>query len=147
MVARTAAATANVDQLTWSKFWRVEINFPIVPLNRWPPMVTPEPEGRPNMPPIWPQATWMPTPVRNPTRTVRDKKSAMNPSRTRRATMRNRAVSSASAPARATYSLDPDAASPARPAAMTAAVAESAPTTRWRDEPKTANARTGKRIV
>ncbi len=30
---------------------------------------------------------------------------------------------------------------------MTAAVAESAPTTRWRDEPKTANTSTGSRIV
>ena len=50
-------------------------------------------------------------------------------------------------PANATYWLVPVAAIPARLAAITAAVAESAPTTRWREEPNTANANTGKTIV
>ena len=45
----------------------------------------------------------------------------------------------ASIPARAMYSEDPVAAIPANAAAMTAAVAESAPTTRCRDEPRNAN--------
>ena len=36
---------------------------------------------------------------------------------------------------------------PARPAAMIAAGAESAPTTRWRDEPRNANTAIGIRIV
>ena len=53
----------------------------------------------------------------------------------------------ARAPARATYWELPVAAMPTRPAAITAAVAESAPTTRWRDEPKMAKASTGRRIV
>ena len=53
----------------------------------------------------------------------------------------------ATRPARATYSFDPEAARPARPAARTAAVAESAPTTRWRDEPNTANTNIGNKIV
>jgi hypothetical protein len=46
-----------------------------------------------------------------------------------------------------TYSGDPTAASPANPAAKTAAVAESAPTTRWRDDPKNAYNAIGNRIV
>ncbi len=40
----------------------------------------------PKMPPTWPIATWMPTPVRKPMRTLRDRKLAMKPSRNRRAT-------------------------------------------------------------
>ena len=54
---------------------------------------------------------------------------------------------SASRPASATYSDEPVAAMPARAAAMTAAVAESAPTTKWRDEPKNANTSIGSTIV
>ena len=50
-------------------------------------------------------------------------------------------------PARATYCGEPVAANPARPAAMIAAVAESAPTTRWRDDPKRANSAIGMRMV
>ena len=50
-------------------------------------------------------------------------------------------------PASATYSGEPAAASGVRPANMMAAVAESAPTTRWRDEPRTANTARGMRIV
>jgi hypothetical protein len=49
--------------------------------------------------------------------------------------------------ASATYSEEPAAASGARAVAMIAAVAESAPTTRWRDDPKIANSRIGIRIV
>ncbi len=57
------------------------------------------------------------------------------------------AVISARSPARATYCGDAVAASPASPAAMIAAVAESAPTTRWRDDPKRANSAMGMRMV
>ena len=50
-------------------------------------------------------------------------------------------------PASVTYCGDAMAAMPASPAAMIAAVAESAPTTRWRDEPSSANTAIGMRIV
>ena len=89
----------------------------------------------------------MPTPVRKPISTVRDRKSARKPSFTIRARSRNAAAMRARRPARATYSVDPVAASPARPAAITAAVAESAPTTRCLEEPKTANTMTGRTMV
>jgi hypothetical protein len=72
----------------------------------------------------------MPTPVRNPISTVRERKSARNPSPMKRAMSRIAAVMSASSPASATYCGEALAASPANPAAMIAAVAESAPTTR-----------------
>ncbi len=97
------------------------------------------PLGSPSMPPISMRDTWMPTPVRNPTSTVRDKKSARKPSPIKRARMRNPAAMRASRPHRAIYSDEPEAARPMRPAARMAAVAESAPTTRCRDEPKRAN--------
>ena len=54
---------------------------------------------------------------------------------------------SASIPASATYCGEAAAAMPARPAAMIAAVAESAPTTRCREEPSTAKSAIGTRIV
>ena len=50
-------------------------------------------------------------------------------------------------PARVTYCGEATAAIPVRPAAMMAAVAESAPTTRWREEPSRANTAMGMRIV
>ena len=53
---------------------------------------------------------------------------------------------SASSEARPTYS-GTDGAKPGRPAAMIAAVAESAPTTRWRDEPNSAKTGIGSRSV
>ena len=53
----------------------------------------------------------------------------------------------ASAPARATYCGDAIGARAASPAARIAAVAESAPTTRCRDEPSNANTAIGMRIV
>ena len=53
----------------------------------------------------------------------------------------------ASIPARVTYSGEAVAAIPASPEAMIAAVAESAPTTRWREEPSTAKTAIGMRIV
>ena len=56
-------------------------------------------------------------------------------------------VTIASAPASATYCGDAIGAMPARPAARIAAVAESAPTTRCRDEPSSANTAIGMRIV
>ncbi len=90
----------------------------------------PPPPGSPSIPAIWPMATWMPTPVRKPMSTVRERKSARNPSPMRRAMSRIAAVIRARSPAKATYCGEPVAANPARPAAMIAAVAESAPTTR-----------------
>ena len=48
----------------------------------------------------------MPTPDRNPTSTVRDRKSARNPSRARRARNRNPAAMSARMPARASHSAE-----------------------------------------
>ena len=88
-------------------------------------------------------ATWMPTPVRNPTSTVRERKLAMNPSLIIRAKINRPPAMIASMPASAMYSVEPVAAIPANAAAMTAAVAESAPTTRCRDEPKNANTMQG----
>ena len=107
----------------------------------------PDGVGTPSMPASWPMATWIPTPVRKPMRTVRDKKSAMNPSFTSRATMSSTPAISASRPASATYSDEPVAAMPTNAAAITAAVAESAPTTRWRDDPNIANTNRGSTIV
>ncbi len=54
--------------------------------------------GMPSIPPIWPIATWMPTPVRNPISTLRERKSAMKPSFTIRATIRMTPVMIASHP-------------------------------------------------
>lgn len=53
----------------------------------------------------------------------------------------------ASIPASCTYSGEATGAIPASPAAMIAAVAESAPTTRWRDDPSRAYTAMGMRIV
>ena len=96
-------------------------------------------------------ATWIPTPVRNPTRTVREMKFARKPSRASRARARNPAATSALRLARASHCAEPGwrpaIPNDAIPANMIAAVAESPPTTRCRDEPKTANASTGSRIV
>ena len=103
--------------------------------------------GIPSIPPTWPIATWIPTPVRKPISTLRDRKSAMNPSLTSLATISMTPVMMASIPASVTYSGDAIGAMPARPAAMIAAVAESAPTTRCRDEPRSANIAMGMRIV
>ena len=148
IVPSTPAETATVVQLIWPRFCSVEISLPIVLVKSWLPIVTPVPSGMPSMPPTWPQATWMPTPVRNPMSTVRDRKSARKPSRTSRATIRNTPVISASsAGERDVLRAYRAAARPASPAAITAAVAESAPTTRWRDDPKIAKASIGSRIV
>ena len=58
------------------------------------------------------------------------------------------ATISAASPASATYCGEPATAPiPTRPAASTTAVAESAPTTRWREEPKIANRKSGTTMV
>ena len=89
----------------------------------------------------------MPTPVRNPTSTVRERKSARNPSFRIRARSRNPAVSSAAMPTSAMYfSLEAGAMVDSELEKM-AAVAESAATTRWREEPKAANATSGSSTV
>ena len=64
-----------------------------------------------------------------------------------RARIRNPAAMNASTAASATYSSEPTEAMPTRPAARMAAVAESAPTTRCREEPKSANRAMGIRMV
>ena len=74
--------------------------------------------------------TWKPTPVRKPTRTVCERKSARKPSLKARASSRKPAVSSATSPASATYRSLPAGAIGESPLARIAAVAESAATTR-----------------
>ena len=101
----------------------------------------------PSMSGSCPAATWIPTPVRNPTSTVRDRKLARKPSRASRATSSITPVSRAASPASLTYCSDPSAASPDSAAASIAAVAESAATTRWRDDPRTANTAIGRSMV
>ena len=134
----TQAEVTTVQPLASGMLPSAVKNFRIVP---------PVPSETPSMPATWPIATWMPTPVRKPISTERERKSATNPSRSSRARSRIPAVISASIPASATYCGEATAAMPARPAAMIAAVAESAPTTRWRDEPSTAKSAIGSRIV
>lgn len=80
-------------------------------------------------------------------RTDLDKKLARKPNLINRATTSMTAVIIANAPARATYCDDSGVARPTRPAARIAAVAESAPTTRWREEPRTAKTAIGSKIV
>ena len=110
--------------------------------------VVPLPSLTPNSPPNWPIATWIPTPVRNPMSTLRDRKLAMNPSLRIRAPTRRTAHIRAHSEASSTYWVDSAVAPIAtRPVAMIAAEAESAPTTRWRDEPSRAKTATGRRIV
>jgi hypothetical protein len=94
-----------------------------------------------------PIAIWMPTPVRKPIRTVRERKSATNPILKRLAAIRRTPERSAIIAAYPTYSDDFGAAMAIRLPAIIAAVAESAPTTRWRDEPKNAKTAIGKKIV
>ena len=107
----------------------------------WPAAVTPSMSGS------CPAATWMPTPVRNPTSTVRDKKLARKLSRASRAISNIPAVSRAASPASLTYRSEPTAARPVSAAARMAAVAESAATTRCRDDPRTAYTAIGRSIV
>ena len=64
----------------------------------------PLPSLTPSTPCSWPIATWMPTPVRNPIRTLRDRKLAMKPSFRTRAASSTTATIRAARPARATYS-------------------------------------------
>ena len=101
----------------------------------------------PSMSGSCPAATWMPTPARNPTSTVRDRKFARKPSRASRAASSIAPASRAASPASRTYAGDPATARPVSAAARMAAVAESAATTRWRDEPRTANTAIGRSIV
>ena len=119
--------------------WSVSTNFWTVP--PLSPLI-------PNIPPTWPMATWMPTPVRKPMSTLRDRKFAMKPSLSRRAATSRTAHMRAASDVIWTYSVVwavwPMATSPV---ARIAAVAESAPTTRWRDDPKIAKNRTGRSSV
>ncbi len=69
--------------------------------------VVPLPSLTPNSPPNWPSATWMPTPVRKPMRTLCDRKLAMNPSRMSRATIMNTPHIRAASPAIATHCGEP----------------------------------------
>ena len=111
--------------------------------------VVPLPASTPNMPATWPIATWMPTPVRKPMRTLRDRKLAMKPSLQEPASEEQDAAHQRGEAGQGDVlgRARRRRPSPARPAARIAAVAESAPTTRWRDEPKMANRRTGSSSV
>ena len=101
----------------------------------------------PNIVPSTAMPTWNPTPVRKPTSTVCERKSARKPSLNIRAISRNPAVISATIVASSTYrGLANGAMLESLPARM-AAVAESAETTRYREEPKTANASIGSNRV
>ena len=64
-------------------------------------------DGTPSMPPSWPIATWIPTPVRKPTSTVREMKSARKPSRATRARMSRPPVINAARLAKASHSSEP----------------------------------------
>ena len=79
------------------------------------------------------------------------RKSPMKPSRRTRAMSRRAPLSRATIPAVPTHSADPGTSSSmprdAKPAASRAAVAESAPTTRRRDEPTRAKTIVGRMIV
>ena len=130
-VAITLAETASVAPEVWSSSFRVSQNLITVPLTA--SMLT-FGEGTPSIPANCPSATWIPTPVRKPISTVREMKSARNPSRATRASNNRAPQMIALRPARATHSGDsgwtPAMPSAAMPANMIAAVAESPPTTR-----------------
>ncbi len=100
---------------------------------------------------ICPEKTWIPTPVRNPTSTDVLRKSPMNPSLSSRARSSIPPTTSAVRLHQAThsseYGVSPATPRPARPAARTAAVAESAPTTSSLEEPRRANMRVGRITV
>ena len=76
--------------------------------------------GTPSMPANWPSATWIPTPVRKPTSTVREMKSARKPSLTTRASSSSPPVINAARLAYASHWLvwgcSPETDSPAMPA-------------------------------
>src|SRR4029079_14965185 len=102
----TASDTARVAVLVSPMLASVPRNLRIVP---------PEPADTPSMPATCPIATWMPTPVRNPISTLRDRKSARKPRRNKRARMSSTPVTIASAPAMATYWGEASGAIPAMP--------------------------------
>ncbi len=91
--------------------------------------------------------TWTPTPVRNPTSAVRDRKSARKPSLKMRAISRSPAVSRVSMPTSAMYFSPPIGAMRESALEKIAAVAESAATTRWREEPNRAKPTSGRSTV
>jgi hypothetical protein len=97
--------------------------------------------GMPSMPPTCPIATWMPTPVRKPTAPCA-RGSSRGTRAARRARGRGDRREQRLRAREATHCGDagwrPEMPSPAMPAYMIAAVAESAPTTRCFDEPKSA---------
>ena len=147
-VAITAIDTHSVATEVCPISPSVSANFTIAPLAAFSDACG---AGTPSMPSSWLIAIWMPTPVRKPTRTVREMKSARKPRRASRARRRNAATSSALRLASAShcdeYGWSPEMPSAAIPAYMIAAVAESPPTTRCRDEAKIANATIGSNIV
>jgi hypothetical protein len=78
---------------------------------------------------------------------VRERKSARNPSLKNRASNRNPAVSSATMPTSTMYFSLAGVAMWDNELEKIAAVAESAATTRWREEPKTAKTTSGSSTV
>ena len=124
----SADGAARTTSHSWTTVWR-------------------EATATPSMSPSIATPTCTPTPVRNPTSTVRDRKSARKPALRRRASRSRAAVSSVSMPTSAMYRSPPTGAMWESAPEKIAAVAESAATTRWRDEPKTAKAMRGRRTV
>src|SRR5262249_38266990 len=147
-VASNACDTASVAPDVWPTSFNVSQNLITVPLSRFRSTFG---DATPSMPANCPNATWIPTPVRNPTSTVLEMKFARKPSRANRASTSKPEASKALRLANAShcdvFGCSPEIPSAAIPANMIAAVAESPPTTRCRDDAKTANARIGIRMV
>jgi hypothetical protein len=146
--ASTDPETSAVGHDAWPRWPKVLKNSIRLLLKNGTPEVC---LGMPSMPPTWPAATWTPTPVRKPTSTVRDRKSARKPRRATRASHSSPPVTSALSPASATHcgvaGCSPAIPRLVMPANMIAALAESAPTTRCREDPNRAKAMMGSRMV
>ena len=101
----------------------------------------------PNIPPNWLMAICIPTPVRKPTSAVRDRKSPMKPNLKTLAMIRNTPHKIAIIYAIERYDGLPGTATVTSTPNMIAAVAESAPTIRCREEQKIAKTAIGIKIV
>ena len=138
ITATTLSDTATVRPWAWGSAATV---CPSLISVCWLGALTPSMSGS------CPIATWIPTPARKPSRTVRDRKLARKPSRASRAASSRTPVIRAASPASRMYCADPGTAIRISAAARMAAVAESAATTRWREAPNTANRAIGSSSV
>ncbi len=102
----------------------------------------------PSMSPSIATPTWTPTPVRNPTSTVRDRKSARKPALKMRASRSSAAVSQRQhADQRHVMRSPPSGAICETRRRRSQRWPNRPRTTRWRDEPKTAKATSGRKTV